>query len=61
MFQINDVLFDNKLNEKVRLTGVEFDPNTEKMIYIGESKEHDRIERSIYELSDIRYSQKGGW
>ena len=61
MFQINDVLFDNKLNEKVRLTGVEFDPNTEKMIYIVESKEHDRIERSIYELSDIRYSQKGGW
>ena len=33
MFQINDVLFDNKLNEKVRLTGVEFDPNTKKIIY----------------------------
>ena len=61
MFQINDVLFDNKLNEKVRLTGVEFDPNTEKMIYIVESKEYDRLERSIYDLSDIRYSQKGAW
>ena len=61
MFEINDILFDNKLNEKVRLTGVEFDPSTEKMMYIVESKEHDRIERSIYDLSDIRYNQKGGW
>ena len=61
MFEINDILFDNKLNEKVRLTGVEYDPGTEKMMYIVESKEHDRIERSIYDLQDIRYIQKGGW
>ena len=61
MFQINDVLFDNKLKDKVRLTGIESDPSTEKMTYIVESKEYDRLERSIYDLSDIRYSQKGGW
>ena len=61
MFQINDVLFDNKLNEKVRLIGVEFDPDAKKITYIVESKEYDRLERSIYDLSDIRYSQKGGW
>ena len=61
MFQINDVLFDNKLNEKVRLIGVEFDPNTEKMIYIVESKYCDRLERSIYDLQDIRYDRKGAW
>ena len=61
MFEINDILFDSKLNEKVRLTGVEYDPSTEKMMYIVESKEHDRIERTRYDLSDIRYSQKGWW
>ena len=61
MFEINDILFDNKLNEKVRLTGVEYDPDAKKMIYVVESKEHDRIERSIYDLCDIRYNQKGGW
>ena len=61
MFQINDVLFDNKLNEKVRLTGVEFDPNTKKIIYIVESKCCDRLERSIYDLQDIRYDRKGAW
>ena len=61
MFQINDVLFDNKLKDKVRLTGIEYDPSTEKMTYIVESKEYDRLERSIYDLSDIRYSQKGWW
>ena len=38
MFKINDILFDNKLKEKVRLTGVEYDPSTEKMMYIVESK-----------------------
>ena len=61
MFQINDVLFDTKLKDKVRLTGIEYNPSTERMMYIVESKEHDRIERTIYDLSDIRYSQKGGW
>ena len=38
MFQINDVLFDNKQKDKVRHTGIEYDPSTEKMTYIVESK-----------------------
>lgn len=61
MFEINDILFDIKLNEKVRLTGIDFDPSTKKITYIVESKYCDRLERSIYDLQDIRYDRKGGW
>ena len=61
MFEINDILFDIKLNEKVRLTGIDFDPSTKKITYIVESKYCDRLERSIYDLQDIRYDRKGVW
>ena len=61
MFEINDILFDIKLNEKVSLTGIDFDPSTKKITYIVESKYCDRLERSIYDLQDIRYDRKGAW
>lgn len=56
MFQLNDILICKSLNnEKVRLTSIDYNPFTKKMIYIVESKELDRYETDFFDLKDIRY------
>ena len=55
MFQINDILFHTKLQEEIKLIGVEYDPNTRKMTYLTERENEEIIESDFYSLIDVRY------
>ena len=55
MFKINDILFHTKLQEKVRLIGVDYDPNTKRMIYLTERSNEEILETDFYSLVDPYY------
>lgn len=55
MFEINDILYHTQLKEKVRLIGVDYNPNTKRIIYLTERNNEEIMESDFYSLQDIRY------
>ena len=55
MFEINDILYHTKLQEKVKLIGVDYNPNTKRMIYLTERNNEEILESDFYSLQDVRY------
>lgn len=55
MFQLGDVLYHTKLQEKVKLVGVDYDYTTKRMIYLTERNNEEILESDFYSLQDVRY------
>ena len=55
MFQLGDILYHTKLQEKVKLIGVDYDYRTKRMIYLTERKNEEILESDFYSLQDVRY------
>ena len=57
MFCINEYAWNKKLRKEVFITGVEYTPDTKKMIYLCEDKNEVIHSFKWEDLIDLRYTR----